>query len=36
MIDRLFNAIGIVVLTGDHRQTKPISLTDEFQSTIYY
>ncbi len=31
-IDRLFNAIRIVVLTRGHRQTKTISLTDEFRS----
>ena len=35
-IDRLFNAIRIVVLTRGHRQTKTISLTDEFRSTVYY
>lgn len=32
-IDRLFHAIRIVVLTRGHRQTKTISLTDEFRST---
>lgn len=30
-IDRLFHAIRIVVLTRGHRQTKTISLTDEFR-----
>ncbi|CAF3561415.1 unnamed protein product [Rotaria sordida] len=33
-IDRLFNAIRIVVLTRGHRQTKTISLTDEFRMHI--
>ena len=33
-IDRLFHAIRIVVLTRGHRQTKTISLTDEFRSKI--
>lgn len=31
-MDRLFHAIRIVVLTRGHRQTKTISLTDEFRS----
>ncbi len=35
-IDRLFNAIRIVVLTRGHRQTKTISLTDEFRSNISF
>jgi hypothetical protein len=35
-IDRLFNAIRIVVLTRGHRQTKTISLTDEFRSKKIY
>ncbi|CAF0731858.1 unnamed protein product [Adineta ricciae] len=33
-IDRLFHAIRIVVLTRGHRQTKTISLTDEFRMHI--
>ncbi|CAF4738493.1 unnamed protein product, partial [Rotaria socialis] len=33
-IDRLFNAIRIVALTRGHRQTKTISLTDEFRMHI--
>lgn len=34
-IDRLFHAIRIVVLTRGHRQTKTISLTDEFRSKSF-
>lgn len=34
-MDRLFHAIRIVVLTRGHRQTKSISLTDEFRSKTY-